>query len=546
MRGRLRSIGTSVQSSPYLASSVATGYLGREVIKAATVVIMSRIGENVMSATAVDWVSRANALKFRVRNLIDGRWCEGTGPVIEKYGPRDGRLLCQFRGSGSCEVDAAVASAKQAFEDGRWSQLSMDQRKGILHKFALLIDTHKEELALLESVDVGKPISDPLNFDVPASAALIRFNAEAADKLYGKVYAADQSGLSYQLRRPIGVVAGIVGWNFPLLLAAGKVGPVLATGNSLVLKPSELTGFSAVRVAELALEAGVPEGVFNVITGGPGAGDALARHSDVHAVTFTGSTQTGKRLMIAAGESNMKRLVLECGGKAPSIVFEDCPDLVRVAEAIVARAFWNQGQVCSASSRLLIQESIKKEFLEVLLERVAGLSPGDPLKADTKFGAVVSKAHKEKVLGYVESGDREGARRAYQSEAGAPQEGGFYVAPVIFDQVSPSQKIAQEEIFGPVLSVVSFRDVEEAIQIANSTIYGLSAVLWTKDLRRAHRVTQGVKAGWVVVNATDTPVGGPGIGVLSVGGHKESGLGVEGGVDGLSEYMSNTAVQMFV
>jgi acyl-CoA reductase-like NAD-dependent aldehyde dehydrogenase len=495
---------------------------------------------------SMDWIGKSQALKLGVRNFVNGGWSEGGGDSLAKHSPRDGRLLCRFGACQTREVEEAVATARRAFEDGRWSRLPTERRKEVLHRLASLIDAYSEELALLECLDVGKPISDALSFDVPSAAAIIRFNAEAANKFYGKVYGVDQSSLSYQLRRPIGVAAGIVGWNFPLLLAAGKIGPALATGNSLVLKPSELTSFSAARIAELAIAAGVPEGVFNVIHGGGGVGSALAHHSGVDLVSFTGSTQTGKKLLIAAGQSNMKRLILECGGKAPNIVFDDSPNLEAVADAVVARAFYNQGEVCSASSRLLVQESIKDEFLPILIGKASALSPGDPLRAETKFGAVVSEEHKQKVLAYIDSGEKEGARRVYQSNASAPHPGGFYIPPVVFDHVSPGQKIAQEEIFGPVLSVISFRDEEAAIQIANGTIYGLSAILWTKDLGRAHRVTQGVKAGWVVVNATAQPTGGPGLGVISVGGHKESGVGVEGGLEGLEHYTSKTAVQFFV
>ena len=495
---------------------------------------------------SIDWVKRAEALKLRVRNFVNGRWSEIGGELLEKRAPRDGQLLCRFGAGEGRDLDEAVAIARRAFEDGRWSNLPTQHRKEVLIKLASLLEAHAEELALLECLDVGKPISDALTLDVPAAAAIIRFNAEAVDKCYGNVYGVDQSTLSYQLRRPLGVVAGIVGWNFPLLLAAGKIGPALVTGNSLVLKPSELTSFSAARAAELAIEAGVPEGVFNVIHGGRSVGAALARHSDVDLVTFTGSTHTGKKLLIAAGESNMKRLILECGGKAANIVFDDSPNLEAVADAVVARAFYNQGQVCTASSRLLIQESIKEDFLPILIRKASALVPGDPLRAETKWGAVVSHEHKQKILGYIDSGDQEGARKIYQSDATSPCEGGFYVPSVIFDRVSPGHRISQQEIFGPVLSVISFRDEAEAIRIANSTIYGLSAILWTKDVGRAHRVTHGVKAGWIVVNATHKPAGGPGIGVISVGGHKESGVGLEGGLDGLEEYTSKTAVQIFV
>lgn len=495
----------------------------------------------------IDWISRSQELQLRVRNFVDGRWQpESENGTIEKYGPREGRLLCSFGTRDVRSIDIAVANARSAFEDGRWSRLPVQRRKDSLYKLAALIEKHCEELALLECLDVGKPISDALTFDVPAAAADIRFSAEAADKLSGSVYAVDQTSLSYQLRRPIGVVAGIVGWNFPLLLAAGKIGPALATGNSLILKPSELTSFSAARVAELAIEAGIPEGVFNVVHGDAPVGAALAHHQGIDLVSFTGSSATGKQLLIASGRSNMKRMILECGGKAPNVVFNDAPNLDGVADAIVSRAFRNQGQVCTASSRLLIQEGIKKDLLQAVIQRTSKLSPGDPLQPDTRFGAVVSHGHKQKILAYVESGEKEGATLVYQSRSPAPHEGGFYVPPVIFDNVSSHQKIAQEEIFGPVLSVLSFRDEEEAIRIANDTVYGLSAILWTRNMARAHRVTQAVNAGWVTVNATDRVMGGPGAGVLSIGGHKESGIGAEGGLAGLQAYTNETTVQFFV
>jgi acyl-CoA reductase-like NAD-dependent aldehyde dehydrogenase len=494
----------------------------------------------------IDWVQRADGLAGRVRNFVDGRWVDVRGEVLEKRSPRDGRVLSRFGGGDQADVDEAVALAKRALDDGRWAGLPVQHRKDVLYKLATLIDDHREELALLECLDVGKPITGTLDFDLRAAASTIRYSAEAADKINSKVYAVDRSSLSYQLRRPIGVVAGIVGWNFPLLLAAGKIGPVLAAGNCLVLKPSELTSFSTARIAELAIEAGVPRGVLNVIHGDSRVGVALSHHPDVNLVTFTGSSRTGKQLLIAAGRSNMKRLILECGGKSPNIVFDDSPNLDAVADAVVARAFWNQGQVCTASSRLLVQESIKEKLLRMVVDRAAALSPGDPLKAETTFGAVVSEGHRRKVLDYIEIGEREGAKVVYRSEATMPYELGFYVRPVIFGEVLPTQRIAQEEIFGPVLSVISFRDEHEAVRIANDTIYGLSAILWTTDLGRAHRVTQGVEAGWITVNATGKPVGGPGAGILSVGGHKESGIGTEGGLEGLEAYTSKTAVQLFV
>jgi acyl-CoA reductase-like NAD-dependent aldehyde dehydrogenase len=499
------------------------------------------------ASSSVDWVARAGALRIQVRNFVGGRALAGdSAGLLHKSSPRDGHELYSFTAGSPRDVESAVAVARRAFVDGRWSQLPPQRRSEVLYRLAALLAEHAEEFALLESLDTGKPIRDAAAFDVPRASATFRFSAAASDKLASQVYAVDARSLSYQSRRPLGVVGGIIGWNFPLVLAAEKIGPALAMGNSLVLKPSELTSLSAARLAELALEGGVPEGVLNVIHGSPEVGAALARHQDVDMITFTGSSRTGKLLLVASGESNMKRLMLECGGKAPNIVFGDAPDLAAVADGIVARAFWNQGQVCTASSRLLVQEDIKDQLLKLVIERASVLHPGDPLKEQTTFGALVSTGHREKVQGYVASGEREGARAIYRASVPDPLPGGFYVAPVIFDEVSIGQRIAQEEIFGPVLSVLTFRDDEEAVRIANSTIYGLSAVLWTKDLGRAHRVSQSIDAGWIVINATASPTGGPGPGILSIGGHKQSGIGVEGGVEGLKAYTRESVIQLFV
>jgi acyl-CoA reductase-like NAD-dependent aldehyde dehydrogenase len=498
-----------------------------------------------MMTISTDWLAKSRLLSLQPRNLVGGHRSDSGGAMLQKFSPRDGALLYQLAVGDASEVEAAVSVAKRAFEDGRWSQLSISRRKTILFRLAELIEAHTEELSLLETLDVGKPISDALSFDLPAAVSIFRFNAEAADKPFGRVYAADRTNLSYQLRRPAGVVAAIVGWNFPLLLASMKVAPVLAAGNSLVLKPSELTSLSAVRIAELALEAGLPEGVLNVVHGGPSVGEALARHGDVDLLSFTGSTQTGKRLLIASGETNMKRLILECGGKAPNIVFDDCPDLELVAGAIAARAFFNQGQVCTASSRLLVQQGVKNELVRRVIQKATALRLGDPLLPETNFGPLVSAGHRRKVWGYIESGQSEGVEIAYRGDADAPHSDGFYLAPVIFDGVNPENTIAREEIFGPVLSIMSFKDETDAVRIANATLYGLSAIVWTKDLGRAHRLSQALQMGWITINAGE-PVGGPVEGALPVGGHKQSGVGVEGGIEGIEAYMTQTAVQLFV
>jgi acyl-CoA reductase-like NAD-dependent aldehyde dehydrogenase len=495
---------------------------------------------------SIDWIARAQQITPNVRNLIEGRWCEVSGERLEKLAPRNGRILATYGAGNAADVDVAVMSARRAFDDGRWSSMPPTHRHDVLLRLAELMRACREELALLECLDVGKPISEALAFDVSAAADLIQHSAEMAPHVYGRVYSASSSNLSYELLRPVGVAAGIVGWNFPLLLAAKKIAPALATGNSIILKPSEFTSLSAARLAELALDAGLPPGVVNVVHGGAVVGNALALHRDVDLIAFTGSTATGKRLLIASGESNMKRLVLECGGKAPNIVFEDCPHLEAVADAVVARAFWNQGEVCTASSRLLVQASVKDDLLRMVLGRLSALVPGDPLNPQTKFGALVSAIHERKVREYVSQGEDEGARLLFRSEAAPPVSGGFYVSPVVFDSVCPTYRIAQQEIFGPVLSVISFRDEAEAIQIANGTMYGLSAIVWTRDLARAHRMLTGIHAGWVTVFGTERPGPGPVPGVMSIGGQKQSGLGLEGGIEGLRAFMTNTAAQVFV
>jgi acyl-CoA reductase-like NAD-dependent aldehyde dehydrogenase len=494
----------------------------------------------------IDWATRAESLQLTPRNFVNGVARLPRGPaVVEKRGPRDGQPLYTLGISDAHEVDQAVAAARGAFEDGRWSERTVESRKDVLFKLAALVEQEAPDLALLESLDVGKPVSDACKGDLPATIATIRFCAEAADKLFSAVYASDRTSLSYELRRPIGVVCGIIGWNFPLLLAAQKVAPVLATGNCLVLKPSELTALSALRLAELALEAGVPAGVLNIVNGDASTGSALAHHPDIDLLSFTGSSDTGKALLQAAGRSNMKRLLLECGGKAPFLVFEDCPSLDAAAEAVVAGAFRNQGEVCVASSRLLVQASIKGDFLKRVIEKAAHFYPGDPLDPNTRYGALVSDAHLKKVRSYIDSGLRQGAVLSYQPRYTAPFEEGFYLAPTIFDAVPSHARIAQEEIFGPVLSVMTFRDEEEAVRIANETLYGLSAVVWTQNPGRAHRIARRLKAGWIVVNTTDKPEGGPAETVVPVGGHGQSGIGREGGLEGIEAYTSKTAVQWF-
>lgn len=499
-------------------------------------------------ASSVDWHARAQSVKKIVHPFIEGEFRPSKcGKTFPKINPANGNVLANVAEGNRDDVDAAVRSARRAYDDGRWADLPASQRKAVLLRLADLLDAHREELALLEALDVGKPISDALNIDLPLSATVLRFNAEAADKVAGSTVDADNRTLAMCVRIPRGVVAGIVGWNFPLALAMQKIGPALATGNSLVLKPSELSSFSTMRVAELAIEAGVPAGVLNVVPGlGATVGDALAHHGEIDMVSFTGSSATGKRLMQAAGASNMKRLLLECGGKSPNIVFADAPDLDAVVDGVVFRMFWNQGQVCTAGTRLLIEESIKAEFLDRLISKVSQIRAGDPLDAATTFGALVSRPQLDKVMNYIESGRKQGAKLVLGGDRILEETGGNFVAPTIFDAVDPHMTIAQEEIFGPVLSVMSFAQVEEAIIIANATTYGLSSTVWTKDLAKAQRLIRKLEFGEITINATERPSPGATFGSMPMEPHKQSGLGIESGIAGLESYTSIRSVQIHV
>lgn len=492
--------------------------------------------------TETNWHDRAESARLRVVNFIDGQAFDTTGMTqIEKFSPRNGELLYRFGCGSPTEVDQAVSKARSAFDDGRWKDLSVHQRKAVLYKLADLIEENSEELALYECLDVGKPIQNALNGDIPGSASALREAAEGADKLLSSA-ASDGGMFCYQSQKPIGVVAGILGWNVPLKLAANKVGPALAMGNSLVLKPSEFTSLSTWRLAELAVEAGVPEGVFNVINGaGATVGEALAKHEDVNLLTFVGGSATGKQIMISAGQSNMKRLLLECGGKSPYLVFDDCSDdLDFLAADIVAKAFPNQGAVCSSATRLLIQHDFKEALLEKVVEHSQQIRPQDPLLPDTTFGALVNEAHMKKVLAYIDSGRVEGAELIQGGKQVNLDTGGYYLQPAIFDQVDPNQRIAQEEIFGPVLSVFGFANEAEAIQLANNSRYGLTAYAATKDVSRVLRLGDHIRAGTLMVAASAAyPSGAI---QLPLTAHKESGVGVEKSLAGLLSYTETTAV----
>jgi len=480
-----------------------------------------------------EWETRANALDIEGRAFIDGHYVPArSGATFDCISPIDGRLLGAVASCDGADAELAVVSARSAFDSGVWSRQAPAKRKAVMLRFADLLEAHSEELALLETLDMGKPISDALAVDLPGSIDSIRWCGEAIDKIYDEVAATAPDQLGLVTREPVGVVAVIVPWNFPLMMASWKLGPALATGNSVILKPSERSPLTAIRIARLALEAGLPAGVLNVLPGyGGNVGKALALHRDVDTVAFTGSTQVAKQLLVYAGESNMKRVWLEAGGKSPNIVFADAPDLQVAAEAAAAAIAFNQGEVCTAGSRLLVQASIKARFVPMVIEALKAWKPGHPLDPDTNVGALVDSRHLEGVLQRIQGGQEEGARLLLGGRVALEDSGGSYVEPTLFDNVSNGMKIAREEIFGPVLSVIEFDDAEEAVRIANDTPYGLAAAVWTADLSRAHNVARALRAGSVWVNLYDG-----GDMMAPFGGYKQSGNGRDKSLHAFDKY----------
>lgn len=480
-----------------------------------------------------DWQQRAQVLHIEGRAFIQGHYVEATASgSFECISPIDGRLLAQVASCDAVDAERAVSSARAAFESGIWAKQAPAKRKAVLIKLAELIEQHREELALLECLDMGKPISDALRIDIPAAARSLRWTAEAIDKIYDEVANTPEDQLGLVTREPVGVVAAIVPWNFPLLMACWKLGPALATGNSVLLKPSEKSPLTALRLAGLAMEAGIPAGVLNVLPGyGHSVGKALALHMDVDTLVFTGSTRVAKQLMVYAGESNMKRVWLEAGGKSPNIVFADAPDLKKAAQAAAAAIAFNQGEVCTAGSRLLVERSIKDEFLPLVVEALKAWKPGHSLDPATNVGALVDRQQLDSVLGYIESGRQQGATLLLGGQQVLSETGGTYVEPTLFDDVENSMRIAREEIFGPVLSVISFDSPEQAITIANDTPYGLAAALWTRDLSKAHRTAKALRAGSVWVNQYDG-----GDMTAPFGGYKQSGNGRDKSLHAFDKY----------
>jgi 4-(gamma-glutamylamino)butanal dehydrogenase len=460
------------------------------------------------------WVERASALRPEGRAFIDGRYVAARdGRVFEDVSPIDGRVICEVSRGGTADIDAAVHAARASFESGTWRHRDPAERKRVLLRFAELIRADVQHLALLETLDVGKPIRDSIQVDVASCANCIAYYAELADKLYDEVAPTGPDDLALVRREPLGVVGAIVPWNYPLIISAWKIGPALTTGNSVVLKPAEQSPLSAIRLAELGREAGLPDGVLNVVPGfGEDAGQALARHGDVDMVGFTGSTDVGRLMLRYASESNLKRVALELGGKTPQVVLADA-DIQAAAEAIAWGIYYNSGQTCHAGSRVLAHRSVREALIQAIAKVAGSIVLGDPLDPATQMGALIDGAHLERVMGYVTGGVREGARLALGGERARAESGGFYLQATVLDDVGPRMRVAREEIFGPVLAVMPFDSESEAVQLANDTVYGLAAAVWSRDLRVAQRIAQALRAGTVWVNSFDrssmaTPFGG--------------------------------------
>jgi aldehyde dehydrogenase (NAD+) len=465
---------------------------------------------------------------------IDGKPADcASGRTIDVINPATQEVLATVPRGEAEDVDRAVQAARRAFESPAWWEMDPSARSKMLWRIGELIEKNLDELARLESLNAGKPLKSARNGDMKPAADIFYYYAGWVRALHSEVIPVDGPFLNYTLREPVGVVGMITAWNYPMLLAAWKVAPALSTGCTCVIKPSEMTPLTTLRLAEICQEAGVPDGVVNVVTGfGPEAGEALGRHMDVDKIAFTGSIRSARALLKASGESNLKRLSLELGGKSPNVVFPDA-DL----EAALPAAFWaiyaNKGEVCSAGSRLLLHEDIHDQFVERLVEKARKMRVGDPLDPKTEMGAQISQTQLDRILGYIQSGKDEGAKLLCGGERDTDgvKSRGYFMKPTVFADVTPEMKIAQEEIFGPVLSVMKFKDEEEAIAISNGTVYGLVSAVWTRDVQRAHRLARQIKAGVVWINTYNGFDS-----AAPFGGYKQSGFGREMGMHALESY----------
>lgn len=470
------------------------------------------------TATPQAYAALANSLVFCREAFIDGSFRPAlSGRTFPSHNPATGQLIADVAACDGADVDVAVASARAAFRSGVWAKLHPSERKQTLMKFAQLVEDHQQELAVLESIDSGKPVGECVAVDVPETIKTLRWHAELIDKIYDTTAPAGNHVLALISREPIGVVGCVLPWNFPLLMLAWKIGPALAAGCSVIVKPAELTTLSTLRMAELALRAGIPAGVLNVVTGtGKEAGEPIGLHPDIDMVSFTGSTTTGRRFLRYAADSNLKRIVLECGGKNPAVVLADAEDLAAVAQHVVNGAFWNMGENCSATSRLIVQASIKDKLLDEIGTCLQQWETGDPLDPKNRIGALICEAHFQKVESYLQLARAEGCRIVY----GGNTHGGVFVEPTVVDGVTPASKLFREEIFGPILSVTTFETLDEAIELANDTNYGLAASVYTANQRHAMKLAREIRSGTVTVNCF-----GEGDVSTPFGGFKESGFG---------------------
>jgi acyl-CoA reductase-like NAD-dependent aldehyde dehydrogenase len=465
------------------------------------------------------------------RLLIDGQWTDGSGK-FDTINPATGEVLTQIAAASPADVDRAVEAARRAFDNrtGPWRKMSASERGRLIWRLADLVETHIDELAELETVDNGKPIFESRYVDMPMVVDVLRYYAGWATKIHGETVNTFETAFTYTLREPVGVVGLIVPWNFPLLLASWKLGPALACGNTIVLKPAEQTPLTTLRFGELAVEAGVPAGVLNIVTGGPETGKAVVRHPGVNKIAFTGSTAVGKEIMRGAADT-LKRITLELGGKSPNIVFADS-DIDNAVKGAINGIFYGKGEVCNAGSRLFVESKVQDEFLDKLVARAKKMQPADPLDPKTRMGAIVSQDQMQTVLGYIEAGKKDGAKLITGgNRVSVNGSKGFFIEPTIFSSVTNDMKIAQEEIFGPVLAALSFDDADQVVELANRNQYGLAAAVWTRDVKKAHTVSRQLKAGTVWINTYGLMDA-----ALPFGGYKGSGFGRELGMQAIEHY----------
>ncbi|MFF7560632.1 aldehyde dehydrogenase [Streptomyces pseudovenezuelae] len=492
--------------------------------------------------THEEWVRRAMSLDLSGAHHIDGTDDPGGGAAFTLVSPRDGRPLAQVADAGQAEIDLAVAAARRAFDSGPWPRLAPAERGRMLLRVADLLEERREELALTVSLEMGKPVTDAYGIELRALITTFRWYGQLADKLTDESPHTAPDALALVTREPAGVVGAVVPWNFPLTLAGWKVAPALAAGCTVVLKPSENSPLSALLLGRLATEAGLPPGVLNVVGGdGPVAGRALGLHPDVDVLAFTGSTAVGRHFLRYSADSNLKRVWLELGGKSPNIILPDAPDLEQAAATAAWGIFFNQGEMCTAPSRLLVHSSIAEQVTEAVVARARELRVGDPLDPATDMGALVTEAHLSRVEDHIATGLDEGARLRAGGGRTLAGLGGSFLEPTVFDRVGPGMRLAREEIFGPVLSVLTFDDLDEAVRLANATEYGLAAALWTSDLSTAHKVSRALRAGTVWVNCYEE-------GDLTVpfGGMKQSGNGRDKSAHALEKYteLKTTWIQL--